>query len=312
MEPSSKKPWDSNWMKEQIALNAPNDAPEYLRKVAAAVDGYLAQLLPSPTTYPSSIHSLMHYSIFAGGKRIRPGLIMAAYEACGGSFGDEKPLLAGAAFEMLHTFSLIHDDLPCMDDDDFRRGKPTAHRAFNEALAVLGGDALCIFAFECLTRTGQIDLIRETAQALGTSGMIGGQVADVESEGREVDEKAVEYIHRNKTAAFIRASVRTGGLLASASPFCLEHLGAYGDFVGLAFQIIDDILDEEGTTQQLGKDAGSDREKGKATFPSVIGMTESKRRAKQLVRDACAEADALGSAAATLKVLAEFVGSRLY
>ena len=259
---------------------------EYLVKVAAITDATLEKVLPSSDTYPSSIHTLMRYSTFAGGKRIRPGLVMATFEACGGQFGDERVLLTSAAIEMLHTFSLIHDDLPCMDDDDFRRGKPTAHKAFNEALAVLGGDALCIEAFEILSRTGRVDIIREIAKALGTQGMLGGQVVDIESEGKMVSRSVLEYIHKNKTAALISACVRTGALLADVSETALQKLTSYGNNIGLAFQVVDDILDEECTTEQLGKDAGSDREKGKATYPALCGMAESKKIARDLIEQA--------------------------
>ncbi len=288
-----------------------SDVPTYLKNVADAVEETLQDLLPPESAYPTSIHSVMRYSTFAGGKRIRPALMMAAYEACGKPFGDREVTVAGAAFEMFHTFSLMHDDLPCMDDDDFRRGKPTAHRAFTEALAVLGGDALCIYAFECLARLNNVDIIREIAEALGTAGMIGGQVVDIESEGKKVDKRTVEYIHNNKTAALIRASVRTGAILAGASPQILDSLSAYGNYVGLAFQVVDDILDEEGTTEQLGKDAGSDRERGKATFPAVVGMTESKRYAQELIDNACAEVEILGERGRMLQTLARFVGTRL-
>jgi geranylgeranyl diphosphate synthase type II len=283
----------------------------YLSEVARITDAALKRLLPTEGTYPPSIHSLMRYSLFAGGKRIRPALIMASYEACGGTFGDANTVLACAAIEMLHTFSLIHDDLPCMDDDDFRRGKPTAHKAFGEAVAVLGGDALCIFAFECLAKTGRVDIIKEIAKALGTEGMIGGQVVDIESEGKPASREIVEYIHKNKTAALIRACVRTGALFAEASEREIENLSAYGDSVGLAFQVVDDILDEEGTTEQLGKDAGSDKERGKVTFPSVCGIAESKRYAQDLIHRACAQIDFLGDRAIILKSLAEFFRTRI-
>jgi geranylgeranyl diphosphate synthase type II len=219
--------------------------------------------------------------------------------------------MASAAVEMLHTFSLMHDDLPCMDDDDWRRGKPTAHKAFSEALAVLGGDALCIYAFEVLGRIGRIDAITEIAAALGTKGMIGGQVVDIESEGKKVNIKTVEYIHLNKTAALINASVNTGALLANASANTRKALSAYGNHIGLAFQIIDDILDEEGTTEQLGKDAGSDRESGKATFPAVIGMAKSKKRAADLIAQSLDDIAFLGKKGAMLGAIAEFIGVRV-
>jgi geranylgeranyl diphosphate synthase type II len=288
-----------------------DDLKNYLSAVAQATEEGLNRLLPPEKTYPASVHSLMRYSIFAGGKRIRPALIMASHEACGGTFGNPSAVLACAAIEMLHTFSLIHDDLPCMDDDDFRRGKPTAHKAFGEAVAVLGGDALCIFAFECLAKIGRVDIIGGIARALGTEGMIGGQVVDIESEGKPATRETVEYIHKNKTAALIRACVRTGALLADASAKDLDNLSAYGDYVGLAFQVVDDILDEEGTTEQLGKDAGSDKERGKVTFPSVCGMAESKRYAQELIRKACAQIEYLGDRAIILKALAEFFRTRI-
>jgi geranylgeranyl diphosphate synthase type II len=282
-----------------------------MASVATLTEETLQRLLPPEKTYPESIHKLMRYSIFAGGKRVRPTLIMAAHEACGGSFGDKKTLLACAAIEMLHTFSLIHDDLPCMDDDDFRRGKPTAHKVFGEGLAVLGGDALCIFAFECLAKIGRADIIAEVAGALGTEGMIGGQVVDIESEGKPATREIVEYIHKNKTAALIRACVRTGALMANAQEQDIRRLSTYADYVGLAFQVVDDILDEEGTTEQLGKDAGSDREKGKVTFPSVCGMAESKRYAQQLIQKACHEIEYLDKRADILDQLARFFQTRI-
>jgi geranylgeranyl diphosphate synthase type II len=289
-----------------------SDLAAYMKQVAALTESALDELLPPEKTYPQEVHRLMRYSTFAGGKRIRPCLVMAAYEACGGKFGDTAPLHAGAAIEMFHTFSLIHDDLPCMDDDDFRRGKPTAHKAFSEALAVLGGDALCIVAFEVFARFNRTDIITEIARALGTDGMIGGQVVDIESEGKNVNRKTVEYIHAKKTAALIRACVRIGGLLANAPPAALAALSEYGSSVGLAFQVIDDILDEESTTEQLGKDAGSDREKGKATFPSVVGMAESKKCAKELIEKAWKDLEPLGAKGAMLRELAEFIRIRIF
>jgi geranylgeranyl diphosphate synthase type II len=288
-----------------------NDVKGYLKRVAALSDKTLQSVLPPESVYPRSIHAVMRYSTFAGGKRVRPALIMASYEACGGRFGARPALLAGAAYEMLHTFSLMHDDLPCMDDDDVRRGKPTAHRAFTEALAVLGGDALCIHAFGCLARIGRMDIVLETAAALGTDGMIGGQVVDIESEGKKVDRKTVEYIHSRKTAAFIRASVRVGALLADAPARTLARLTSYGSNVGLAFQIVDDVLDEESTTEQLGKDAQSDRERGKATYPAVCGLERSKQKAHELIRDACDDIALLGARGKMLRELAEFIRVRL-
>ncbi|HEX3019094.1 MAG TPA: farnesyl diphosphate synthase [Chitinispirillaceae bacterium] len=287
------------------------DLKAYIKKVAQATDATLDKVLPLDTTYPFSIHKLMRYSTFAGGKRIRPCLLMATYQACGGNFGDEHPLLASAALEMFHTFSLIHDDLPCMDDDDFRRGKPTAHKAFNEALAVLGGDALCILAFEILAKTGKIELVAEIARALGTQGMLGGQVVDIESEGKAVTRDVVEYIHRNKTAALICASIRIGAILANVSESDLHKFTSFGNRIGLAFQVVDDILDEESTTEQLGKDAGSDRENGKATFPAICGIEESKKYAQLLVDQACSDIAFLGDKGQILHDLAEYIITRI-
>jgi geranylgeranyl diphosphate synthase type II len=288
------------------------DLKAYLKEIAAKTDAMLEQILPSETAYPNSIHTLMRYSSFAGGKRIRPCLVMATFEACGGSSDQEvNALRVAAAIEMFHTFSLIHDDLPCMDDDDFRRGKPTAHKAFNEALAVLGGDALCIAAFEALASTGRVDIISEIARALGTSGMLGGQVVDIESEGKQVRLETVEYIHRKKTAALIRACVQSGALLAGASTTSVEKLSSFGELIGLAFQVVDDILDEESTTEQLGKDAGSDREKGKATYPAVLGMKESKLYARELINQAWADIAFLGDKGAVLHELAEYIITRI-
>jgi geranylgeranyl diphosphate synthase type II len=283
----------------------------YIQSVNDAVNGALERILPPVAAYPPSIHELMRYSSFAGGKRVRACLVMAAYEACGGKPDDDNALKIAAAIEMLHTFSLIHDDLPCMDDDDFRRGKPTAHKAFTEALAVLGGDALCILAFEVLASVGRIDIISEIAAALGTGGMIGGQVVDIESEGKQADKATVEYIHRNKTAALIRASIKSGAMLANAPKEALDKLTSYGNNAGLAFQVVDDILDEESTTEVLGKDAGSDSEKGKATYPSVAGMDESKRYARELIEKAWSDIEFLGDKGKTLKDLAEYIRIRI-
>lgn len=288
-----------------------SDLKEYIKKVSAATDAALEKLLPAESTYPESIHKLMRYSTFAGGKRIRPCLLMATHEACGGKFENTKAINTASAIEMLHTFSLIHDDLPCMDDDDFRRGKPTAHKAFNEALAVLGGDALCIASFEILAQQGRVDIVHEIAVALGTNGMLGGQVVDIESEGKIVTREIVEYIHNKKTAALICASVRIGALLADVSKEALDKLTSYGNHIGLAFQVVDDILDEESTTETLGKDAGSDREKGKATFPSVVGMAESKLYARKLVDQAWNDIAFLGDKGAILHDLAEYIITRI-
>ena len=263
--------------------SAEHPAVIYLKKVASLSDSALDRHLPPATDRPHKLHEAMRYSMFAGGKRLRPGLAYAAWEVFGGS-GDDI-FYGTSALEMLHTFSLIHDDLPCMDDDDFRRGRPTCHKAYNEATAVLAGDALCIHAFELLAKTGKAEAIATLAHALGTYGMIGGQIIDIESEGQKVDLDTVNYIHHHKTAALIEASMLIGSQIAGASPAEQAILKEFGRLIGLAFQVVDDILDIESTTEQLGKDAGSDLEKGKATYPSILGLDESKKCARKLYED---------------------------
>jgi geranylgeranyl diphosphate synthase type II len=213
---------------------------------------------------------------------------MAAYEYGGGvGNGDDIPIhFTMAALEMVHTYSLIHDDLPCMDDDDLRRGMLTCHKKFGEAAAVLAGDALHDIAFQLIARTGNSQAVFELAEALGTKGMIGGQMADVEAEGRDVDEKEVINIHTRKTGALIRCSVRLGALLAGVSDNTFDHLTHYGEKIGLAFQIIDDILDVEGDAESLGKNVGSDSKKQKATYPAAVGMKRARADADTLIRDA--------------------------
>lgn len=279
----------------------------YIKNVQKTVDGSLRKYLPEEKQYPESIHQSMHYSLFAGGKRIRPALALAAYELCGGNPGDEKIQYVCCAAEMLHVFSLIHDDLPCMDDDDFRRGKPTNHRVYGEAIAVLGGDALCIHAFELLGRTGNCRVICEIGNALGTQGMIGGQVVDVESEGKPADEKVLQYIHTHKTGAFIRSCLRAGAMLAGAGDDMLRAITVYGENIGLAFQVADDILDVEGTTEQIGKDAGSDESKGKMTYPSIFGLDQSKKEAERLVAEAKESLEIFGGKADLLREVADYI-----
>jgi len=284
---------------------------DYLEKCSKAVEEALDEILPKDTQYPQTIHKLMRYSTFAGGKRIRPALVFAANEACGGKFANKNACLAGSAIEMLHTFSLIHDDLPCMDDDDLRRGRPTAHKVFGEGIAVLGGDALAIFAYEIMARIGNVKIIEEISKALGTNGMIGGQVVDIESEGKKVGIETVEYIHKNKTAALLRASVIIGALIADADEKTLAALSEYGDAVGLAFQVVDDVLDIISTTEELGKDAGSDAENEKATYPAVVGLEKSKEYAKELTAKAKKAILHFGERAQTLEKIADYLESRI-
>lgn len=284
-------------------------ALDYLKKVSVLAEQKFDLHLPPESEVPQNLHKAMRYSMFAGGKRLRPALAYAAFEAFGGK-GDSIHY-AMSALEMLHTFSLIHDDLPCMDDDDFRRGKPTCHKQFGEATAVLAGDALCIHAFELLAQTGNAQAIAVLAKSLGTSGMIGGQIIDIESEGKVVDLGTVDYIHYHKTAALIEASLVIGALLAGAPPKDIKAVEEFGHSIGLAFQVVDDILDIVCTTEQLGKDAGSDIENGKATYPSIIGLEESKAKALELYESSIATLDSLSCDTRILRAIAAFIITRV-
>jgi geranylgeranyl diphosphate synthase, type II len=285
-----------------------------------AADAALERLLPSGTQHPTSIHQAMRHSVFAGGKRLRPilcmeagRLIRAASQNRALPRGIEE---VGAALEMLHTYSLIHDDLPALDNDDLRRGRPTCHKAFGEATAILAGDGLQTQAYEVLAQIqcpaeARVAIIREIAHATGTiDGMIGGQVVDLEAEHTKPDLATLEYIHRSKTAALITASVVSGGLYAGASAADLDRLRTYGQSIGLAFQIVDDVLDVTQTSEQLGKTAGKDTAAEKTTYPALFGVEESVRRADALVDRACALLDGYGERAATLQALARFLVER--
>ncbi len=255
-------------------------------------DRLLDRYLPSESTEPTTLHAAMRYSVMAGGKRLRPMLALAAYEYCDGSMehADRTIYPAMAALEMVHTFSLIHDDLPCMDDDDLRRGRPTCHKQFGEAIAVLAGDALQVLAFRLMASTGSPAAVTELADAIGSDGMLGGQVGDLEAEGRveSLTRADIEQIHRRKTGALIRSSVRIGAILAKAPESQVSALTRYGENVGLAFQIVDDVLDIEGDEQRLGKIVGSDSKNAKATYPGVVGMAAAKEDAHRLITDALA------------------------
>ena len=266
------------------------DLKQYIKECCSQVDAALDRFLPPETELPASLHAAMRYSVFAGGKRIRPVLMMAACQAVGGSISAVMP--AACAMEMIHTYSLIHDDLPAMDDDDFRRGRPTNHKVYGEAVAILAGDALLTEAFILMSNQAVVRsdparvlaVIQEIARCAGSHGMVGGQVVDMESEGKDdIDLATVQYIHTHKTGALIKAAVKSGAILGCATESQLAALTKYGEAIGLAFQIADDILDIEGTTEEIGKDAGSDQARGKATYPSVIGLADSKRRASELV-----------------------------
>ncbi|MFC1476063.1 polyprenyl synthetase family protein [Candidatus Zixiibacteriota bacterium] len=260
------------------------DLSGYLTWCRTQVDAIIDQSLRTQNDSQGRLIEAMRYAILGGGKRLRPALVLLACEASGKS--PEIALPAAAAIEMIHTYSLIHDDLPCMDDDDYRRGRLTVHKKFDEATAVLTGDALHALAFEILAHKGNPTVVREVAHFIGTAGILGGQMDDLLAEGTKADEAHVTSIHLRKTASLITASLRVGGHLGEASAECLEMLSAYGRNIGLAFQIVDDILDEVGSTEQLGKPAGSDRQQQKATYPDAVGLNKSRERAAELVESA--------------------------
>ena len=288
---------------------------ETLEQGRALADGALERLLPPAAQYPVSIHPAMRHSIFAGGKRLRPILAMEAARMIDGGLPPGIEDL-GAAVEMLHTYSLIHDDLPALDNDDLRRGRPTCHKAFGEAIAILAGDALQTYAYEVLANLrcpaeARVALIAEIARATGTlEGMIGGQVVDIESEHTRPDATTLDYIHRAKTGALITACLVTGALYAGASEHHLGYVRQFGKLAGLAFQIADDILDVTQTSEQLGKTAGKDMAAEKATYPALYGLETSERRARELVDQACAQLAPFGKRSATLKELARFLVER--
>jgi len=280
-----------------------------------ASDVALERLIPAESVHPTSIHKAMRHSVFAGGKRLRPILCMEAGRMVAGFLpgGIEE---VGAALEMLHTYSLIHDDLPALDNDDLRRGRPTCHKVFGEAIAILAGDALQTQAYEVLSRVhcpppARVRIIEEIARGTGTvDGMIGGQVADLEAEHTKPDLAMLEYIHRSKTAALLTASVVSGGLYAGADDDAVCKLRTFGQSIGLAFQIVDDVLDVTQTSEQLGKTAGKDRAAEKVTYPALFGIEESIKKADTLVDRACASLESFGDRAEILKALARFLVER--
>lgn len=284
-------------------------AQDYLARIAKEAEAKFDEHLPPVSDRPCRLHEAMRYSMFAGGKRLRPGLAKAAFDMFGGK-GD-KIWFATSALEMLHTFSLIHDDLPCVDNDDYRRGKLTSHKKFGEATAVMAGDALCVQAFELMGRAGDARAIEVLAHLLGTYGMIGGEMTDIECEGKKVDLEIVDYIHYHKTAALIEASLQVGAMLAGADDKSIEAIRNYGRSIGLAFQIVDDILDIVSTTEELGKDAGSDVEKGKATYPSIVGLENSRTKAKELYNESLKALDSLKCDTSILRSIAAFIITRV-
>ena len=288
--------------------------PDFFETDHAIIEAELGRLLPPENTPPTSIHRAMRYSVFAGGKRIRPILCLEAARMFDQNLAGA--VQAGCALELIHTYSLIHDDLPALDNDDLRRGKPTNHKVFGEAMAILAGDALLTLAFQTLAsipleaekRLGILNLV---AQAAGTDrGMIGGQVADLEAERKAVDGAGLEYIHRSKTAALIRASIVAGGIAGGADRADVMRLTAFGENIGWAFQVVDDLLDVEESSAALGKTAGKDEAQKKATYPAFYGLEKSRSIASGLEAKALAELVDYGERASRLRQLAQFLIAR--
>lgn len=299
-------------------MNGPAASTEidsYLAERRALVEEFLDTCVPAEDAAPETISRAVRYSLFAGGKRLRPILVLAAAEAVGGLVEDALP--AAAAFEMIHTYSLIHDDLPAMDDDSLRRGKPTSHVVFGDAIAILAGDALQTHAFRALadgesriTAERRLSAIALLADAAGASGMVGGQVADLEAEGQSVSSDGLEFIHRHKTGALIQAASEVGAVVGGGSDDQIAHLARYGENIGLAFQIIDDILDVTGSAETLGKSTGKDVKAGKATYPHIHGIKNAQERASELVAGALDELAPLGERAEPLSRLAQRILDR--
>ena len=287
---------------------------EFFELDRAAVDAALNKYLPLGRTAPASIHEAMRYSVFAGGKRLRPVLCLEAARL----FADppDAAVPAGCAIEFIHTYSLIHDDLPALDNDDLRRGKPTCHKKYGEAIAILAGDGLLTLAFETLAQTPVeaargVRLIGEVARAAGTvRGMVGGQVADLEAEKTRADLATLEYIHRSKTAALIRAACVAGAIAGGAADADVERLRNFGENIGWAFQVVDDILDVEESSAALGKTAGKDQAQQKATYPALLGLTQSREVASELAAKAIVELEPFGTRGGNLRQLAEFLVER--
>ena len=287
---------------------------EFLSRSTEAVNRALDRFVPPEKTRPTTIHRAMRYSLFAGGKRLRPALCLAAAEACGGSAAEAMPL--ACAVECIHTYSLVHDDLPAMDNDDYRRGKLTNHKVFGEGIAILAGDALLTQAFEIAAKSkgwpryDHQKLILELAHASGSLQLIAGQVADLEAEGKKIPVAQLRYIHERKTSALLYCSARLGGMSANCTAAQLQALASFGYHVGLAFQVIDDILDITQTSEQLGKTAGKDTASQKATYPSIVGLEKSRRIAKQLTEKAFAALKIFKGRAVELEGLAQHLLQR--
>jgi geranylgeranyl diphosphate synthase type II len=286
----------------------------YIASRCRRVDAALDRLLPKASAKPATLHKAMRYSLFAGGKRLRPVLCLAAAEACGGREAAAMPL--ACAVECIHTYSLIHDDLPCMDDDDFRRGRPTSHKVYGEGVAVLAGDALLTVAFEMVAKAKpsrrwcSAALARDVAVASGSLWLVGGQVADLEGEGRPTSHAQLRWIHERKTSALLTCAIRLGAMSANATPSGLRALTRFGYSLGLAFQVIDDILDATKTSAELGKTAGKDAKAGKATYPAILGMKRAEAEARKFTAGAVNALKPFGKRAARLRELADYLLNR--
>src|SRR5580704_167614 len=288
--------------------------PSFFEQDRALIEAALERLMPAETAPPPSIHRAMRYSVFAGGKRIRPILCLETSRIFDSNLAPAH--YPACAIEFIHTYSLIHDDLPALDNDDLRRGKPTSHKKFGEAAAILAGDALLTLAFETIAAAPvdagrRVAMLAEISTAAGTTnGMVGGQVADLEAEGKRIDPEMLEYIHRSKTAALIRASISSGALCAGASTEDVSRLGRFGESLGLLFQVTDDILDVEESSAALGKTAGKDAAQQKATYPAVHGLERSHQIANELARKAISELTPYGERASRLRDIAEYLVQR--
>lgn len=283
-------------------------AQEFLQAKAERTEAALATCVDAWEGVPASLLVAVRYSLFAGGKRLRPALALGAAEVVSGD--DSVALPVACALEMIHTYSLIHDDLPAMDDDDLRRGKPTCHKVYGEATAILAGDALLTMAFDTAAATGSTAIVRELARAAGAGGMVGGQQMDLEGEGRQLNLAALQSIHRAKTGALIQVSLRCGAMAAGATVAQVDALADYGRHLGLAFQITDDILDVVGAEAVIGKPVGSDESRDKSTYPALLGLEESRRLAGEAVASALAALAVFGEEAENLRNLARFVADR--
>jgi len=280
----------------------------FLAEKAKKTERALAEYIDAWQGAPGILLEAIRYSLFAGGKRLRPALALGAAEIVSGD--DTVALPAACAIEMIHTYSLMHDDLPAMDNDDLRRGKPTSHKVYGEAMAILAGDALATMAFDVLAQAGDLRVIQEIARAAGVGGMAGGQVLDLQSEGKEISLEQLRRLHACKTGALIRVSVRSGALLARASEEQLEALSKFGEHLGLAFQIADDILDVTGDEKTLGKPIGSDEAKNKSTYPALVGLDRAHRLADEAADSAVKALEPFGSEAGIFRALARFVVER--